>query len=124
MNAPFGQTGTATPLIWRAASPVPTLPKMKFESRAVSIWSGFGYVTLIRSGPRTSGTGGSLGLAGGSGAGTRGGTTTGAGAEGPVDGRQDAPARARQQAKTLIVEAFITRIWLHVYYRTSLSTHG
>src|SRR5437868_14574870 len=83
---------------------------MKFESRTVSSCSGFGYVTLIWSGPRTSGTGGSLGFAAGSGAGTRGGTITGFGAEGPVAGRQDAPASATQQAKTLIVEAFMLRI--------------
>jgi hypothetical protein len=47
MNEPLGQTGTGIPLISNAASPVPTLPKMKFESRAVSICSGFGYTTLI-----------------------------------------------------------------------------
>ena len=43
----FGYTGTATPLMFNIASPVPRLPKMKFESLTVSICSGFGYVTLI-----------------------------------------------------------------------------
>ena len=47
MKAPFGQTGTANPLIRSAASPVPTLPNMKFESRTVRSCSGLGYVTLI-----------------------------------------------------------------------------
>jgi hypothetical protein len=37
MKAPFGHTGTGTPLMLNAASPLPTLPKMKFESRTVSI---------------------------------------------------------------------------------------
>jgi len=32
MNDPFGHTGDETPLIVSAASPLPTLPKMKFES--------------------------------------------------------------------------------------------
>src|SRR6185436_1880963 len=91
----------------RAASPVPTFPKMKFESRTVSIWSGFGYVTLILSGPRTSGTGGSLGLLAGSGAGTSGGTGSGVGADGPAAGRHPAPAIAAQITNTLIVNAFI-----------------
>ncbi|PYO78547.1 MAG: hypothetical protein DMD63_07095 [Gemmatimonadetes bacterium] len=98
---------------------------MKFESRTVSIWSGFGYVTVICSGPRASGTGGSFGLGAGSGAGTSGGTGTGVGAEGPAAGRQDAARTATQHANSLIVEAFIGKIWLHVNYETSLSdTHG
>jgi len=33
MKDPFGQTGVRTPLIVSAASPFPTLPKTKFESR-------------------------------------------------------------------------------------------
>src|ERR1700737_4374152 len=104
MNAPFGQTGTGTLLMRRAASPLPTLPKMKFESLTVSICSGFGYTTLIWTVPRTAGTGGSFACATGSGAGTRGGTGgTGAGG---VAGRagavaQDALSNTRQQAKTL-----------------------
>src|SRR5450759_4462727 len=103
MNAPLGQTGTATPLMRSAASPVPTVPKMKFESRTVRSCSGLGYATLICSGPRTSGTGGSFGLAGGTGAGTSGGKVTGAGAaaDGPGAGAQDALATATQQAKPL-----------------------
>jgi hypothetical protein len=32
MNDPLGQTGVRTPLIVNAASPLPTDPKMKFES--------------------------------------------------------------------------------------------
>jgi hypothetical protein len=48
-----------------------------------------------------------LGLAGGTGAGIRG---AGAGADGPLAGVQDALASARQPAKTLIVEAFISRM--------------
>jgi hypothetical protein len=32
MNAPLGHTGEGVPLIVKAASPLPTLPKMKFES--------------------------------------------------------------------------------------------
>src|SRR4030081_1030328 len=110
MNAPFGQTGTATPLMRSAAPPVPTLPNMKFESRTVRSCSGLGYVTLIRSGPCASGTGGSFGgEGGGMGAGMRGGTMrgTGAGADGPVPGLHDAPAIATQQVKTLSAEAFI-----------------
>src|SRR5690349_11629208 len=98
----------------RAASPVPTVPNMKFESRTVSIWSGFGYVTAICSGPRTSGTGGSFGLGAGSGAGTSGGTGTGVGAEGAAAGRQDAATITTQHANSLIVEALIGKIWLHV----------
>gem|GEM_PF-6275897 len=113
MNAPFGQTGTGTPLMRRAASPLPTLPKMKFESRTVRSCSGFGYTTLIWTGPRTSGTGGSFGFPGGSAAGTRGGTTA-AGAGGragrPGAVAQDAPTNTRQQAGTLIIEAFIVRM--------------
>lgn len=80
---------------------------MKFESRTVRSCSGFGYVTLICTGPRTSGTGGSFGFAGGRGAGTSGGTGitgAGAGADGPVTGLHDALASATQQVKTLIVE--------------------
>jgi hypothetical protein len=34
MKLPLGTTGTLTPLIVRAALPLPTVPKMKFESRA------------------------------------------------------------------------------------------
>src|ERR1700694_132676 len=110
MNAPFGQTGTATPLIRRAASPLPTFPKMKFESLTVSICSGFGYTTFIRTGPRTRATGGSFTFAIGSGAGTSGGTGAGgvAGRTGAV--AQDALTNTRQQAKTLITEAFIVRM--------------
>jgi hypothetical protein len=89
-----------------AASPVPTLPNMKFESRTVSSWSGLGYTTVICSGPRTSGTGGSFGFAGGRGAGTTG-KAIGAGTDGPVAGLQDAATVAAQQAKTLNVEGFI-----------------
>src|SRR4029077_16997681 len=103
MNAPFGQTGTATPLIRSAALPVPPLPNMKFESRTVSSCSGLGYVTLICSGPRTSGTGGGFGLERvGIGAGKRGGQETGAGAgtDGPVAGAHDAAAITTQQVKT------------------------
>ena len=37
-NAPFRATGTACPLIVSEASPVPTLPSTKFESRLVSSW--------------------------------------------------------------------------------------
>jgi hypothetical protein len=83
---------------------------MKFESRTVRSCSGLGYVTLIWSGPCTSGTGGSFGLdGGGTSAGTRGGTITGTGvgADGPVPGLHDAPAIATQQVKTLYVQAFI-----------------
>jgi hypothetical protein len=83
---------------------------MKFESRTVSIWSGLGYVTLIFSGPRTSGTGGNLGLLAGNGAGTSGGTGSGTGAEGTAAGRQAAPASAAQHTNTLIVNAFIVNI--------------
>ena len=97
---------------------------MKLESRTVSICSGFGYITLICTGPRTSGTGGSFGFAGGSEAGIRGGIT-GAGTDGPVAGLQDAPASAKQQVNTLIFEAFISQCRLHVLWRASLSTmHG
>src|ERR1700682_1933565 len=97
MNAPFGQTGTATPLIRSAASPVPTLPKMKFESRTVRSCSGFGYTTLITTGPRTAGTGGRFGLTGGIGAGTRGTAVTGGGegAGRPGAVAQAAPTNAR-----------------------------
>ncbi len=80
---------------------------MKFESRTVSICSGLGYFTLICTGPRTSGTAGSFGFGAGRGAGTRGGVT-GAGADGPVAGLQDAPASTTQQVNTLIFEAFIS----------------
>jgi hypothetical protein len=38
MNDPFGQTGVGTPLIVSAASPFPTLPKTKFESRDWISW--------------------------------------------------------------------------------------
>src|SRR2546423_13222895 len=107
MNAPFGQTGTATPLIRSAASPDPTLPKMKFESRTVRSCSGLGYTTLIWSGPRTSGTGGSLGFGGGTGAGTSGGIATGGGADGHATGLQGASASVMQQVRTLKVEAFL-----------------
>ncbi|HCU13542.1 MAG TPA: hypothetical protein DGB72_15605 [Gemmatimonadetes bacterium] len=70
-----------------------------------------GYATLICSGPRTSGTGGSFGLAGGRGAGTSGGKVTGVGtgADGPVTGAQDALATATQQAKPLWTQAFIVK---------------
>jgi hypothetical protein len=82
---------------------------MKLESRAVSIWFGFGYTTLICSGPLTSGTGGSFGFAAGSGAGVIGGDGTGIG---PVTGgrgadRHDAPSSATQQQKPQLVNAFI-----------------
>ncbi|MEA2763414.1 MAG: hypothetical protein QOD47_2698 [Gemmatimonadaceae bacterium] len=110
MNAPFGQTGTGTPFIRKAASPVPTLPKIKLESLAVSSCSGFGYTTFIWTGPRTAGTGGSFAFAVGSGAGTSGGAGSGgiAGRAGAV--AQDAATITRQQAKTLMTEAFIVRI--------------
>ena len=52
---------------------------------------------------------GSVEFAGGRGAATSGGIgTTGAGADGPVAGLQDALATARQQVKTLNVEPFIS----------------
>jgi hypothetical protein len=110
MNAPFGQTGTGTPFIRRAASPLPTLPKIKFESRTVSSCSGFGYTTLIWTGPRTAGTGGSFGCSGGNGAGTSGGTGAGGGAGRPGAVAQDALKNTKQQAETLITEAFIVRM--------------
>src|SRR3954468_16994062 len=109
MKEPFGQTGTATPLMFRAASPLPTFPKMKFESRTVSSWSAFGYTTLIWIAPRTSGTGGSLGWAGGTAAGVSGGVGTGMG---PVTGalgaeRHDPANSATQQQKPEYFNAFI-----------------
>jgi hypothetical protein len=112
MNAPFGQTGTATPLMRSAASPVPTVPKMKLESRTVRSCSGFGYVTVICSGPRTSGTGGSFGFGEGITAGMSGtgGAGAGVGAAGRRGAAQDALAIAMQQEKTLMVEAFISRM--------------
>ena len=109
MNAPLGHTGTETPLMLSAASPVPTLPNMKFESRTVSSCSGLGYITVICSGPRTSGTGGSFGFAGGSGAGTAG-KMIGAGTGGRVARVQDAATMAAQQVKTRYAERFIVRI--------------
>jgi hypothetical protein len=58
-KAPFGATSTAAPLMRSSASPVPTLPNTKLESREVSAASSAGYTTSMRSGPRTLGTGGS-----------------------------------------------------------------
>jgi hypothetical protein len=83
---------------------------MKFESRTVSICSGFGYTTLIWTGPRTAGTGGSFAFPAGTGAGTSGGTGTGGAAGRPGAVAQDAPTKTKQQAKTLITEAFIVRM--------------
>src|SRR5688572_774829 len=76
MNDPFGHTGVRTPLIVSPASPLPMLPKTKFESREVIVCPAGGYTILISSGPATCGTGGKPGLAGGSGAFS---TTRGAG---------------------------------------------
>ena len=94
-----------------AASPVPTLPKMKFESRVVSNWSGFGYTTLICTGPLTSGTGGSLvPVGGGTGTGVSGGTTTGTGL---VVLRAHATAAMTAQLQNpLTVELFMAEIGL------------
>ncbi|MFN2636644.1 MAG: hypothetical protein ABR585_06445 [Gemmatimonadaceae bacterium] len=59
-------------------------------------------------GPRTSGTGGSFGFAGGTGAGTNG---TGSGAVGE-GGRHDAPIIATQQTEALIAKRFIIERWV------------
>src|SRR5688500_8780307 len=105
MNAPFGHTGTETPLISNPASPLPTDPKMKLESRDAMSCPDLGYVILISTEPRTSGTGGSLALAGGSGAlGIAGIAGTGAGRG---DGVQAAMSSA-QQAKPLIFQAVMS----------------
>ncbi|GAC1412778.1 MAG: hypothetical protein NVSMB53_09940 [Gemmatimonadaceae bacterium] len=68
-------------------------------------------MTLIWSGPRTSGTGGSFEFGGGRGAGTSGGTITGTGvgAEGRA-GVHDTAATTTQQVKTLYVKTFIIKI--------------
>jgi hypothetical protein len=50
--------GTANPLIVRVASPDPTDPRMKLESRAWMTASGLGYTTEIEIGPTMLGTGG------------------------------------------------------------------
>src|SRR5687767_13309974 len=105
MNAPLGQTGTETPLMSSPASPLPTDPKMKLESRDAMSCPDLGYVIEISSAPRTSGTGGSLGLAGGSGAFAITGMA-GTGAE-RGDGVQAARSSA-QQAKPLIFQAVMS----------------
>src|SRR5688500_6516947 len=107
MNAPFGQTGTGTTLICSPASPLPTEPKMKFESRDAMRWPDLGIVMLISIGPRTSGTGGSFALAGGSGA--RGITgIAGDGAERGDAGLHDANS-SKQQKRALNLQAVILR---------------
>ena len=62
-NAPLARTGTGVPLMVRVASPVPTEPRMKLESREVISAPGRGYTTEIAIGPVTCGIGGSTGLA-------------------------------------------------------------
>src|SRR6185503_1704143 len=57
-HAPLGHTWTGAPLIVRSASPAPTEPSRKLESRASITEPAVGYTTLIASGPRTSGTAG------------------------------------------------------------------
>src|SRR2546423_9865622 len=101
MNAPLGQTGTETPLMRRAPSPLPMLPKMKFESRTVRSWSGFGYLTVICNGPRTAGTGGNLGFGAGMDAGMRGVGGTGVGSDRGIPGAQAAAVNVRHTAKSL-----------------------
>src|SRR5579862_7479959 len=59
-NAPLGATRTGYPLMLNAASPDPTDPKMKFESRTATTEPALGYTTVMASGPRTSGIGGSF----------------------------------------------------------------
>jgi hypothetical protein len=58
-HAPLGHTRAGCPLTVTRASPEPAVPKRKLESRTCSTASGAGYITLIASGPRTGGTGGS-----------------------------------------------------------------
>ena len=68
----------------RVACPLPTEPKMKFESRTGMTWFASGYTTLGASGPSTSGMGGKGGALRGviprSNAGIVGGDTGGGGA--------------------------------------------
>jgi hypothetical protein len=71
INAPSGHTGTDVPFTVSPASPFPTDPKMKLESRDVISDPSGGYTTVMCNGPFTSGTGGSFGLGGGNGARTR-----------------------------------------------------
>ncbi len=61
MNVPFGATGTLAPLMVSVARPLPTVPKMKFESRTEIVWFAVGYAVEIASGPSTSGIAGSGG---------------------------------------------------------------
>lgn len=93
------------PLIRSPASPLPTDPKMKFESRAAISCPDLGYVTLISIGPRTSGTAGSFAFGGGSGAGGITGIA-GAGAGRGAVGLQDAIS-TRQQVKPFILQEVI-----------------
>jgi hypothetical protein len=95
---------------------------MKFESRDAISCPDVGYVILISIGPRTSGTGGSLGFAGGSGAfAITGIAGTGAGRG---DGVQAAMSSA-QQAKPLIFQAFMSfSSRTGVIIRCRPTTHG
>ena len=63
MNVPLGATGTFAPLIVSDARPLPTEPKMKFESRTAIDWFGAGKTVLGASGPSVSGIVGSGGAA-------------------------------------------------------------
>ena len=60
MNAPFGCTSTNAPSMISVASPVRTVPKMKFVSDTAIRWSESGYSTYRSSGPVTRGIGGSV----------------------------------------------------------------
>src|SRR5215218_11269533 len=54
-QAPLGQTRTGYELMVSVASPVPTEPRRKLESFALTTASGGGYTTRIRRGPRARG---------------------------------------------------------------------
>ena len=54
-QAPLGHTFTGCPFMLRVASPVPTLPSRKVESRASIVASSAGYWTTMRVGPVTGG---------------------------------------------------------------------
>src|SRR5512141_2107834 len=98
MKEPFGHTGSRVPLIMSDASPLPTLPKTKFESFDWMSWFAGGYTTLIAKGPVTRGTSGSEGFTDGTGA--RSTTGGGAGAAGPGSGVGAVVAGGAAQAAT------------------------